>query len=83
MRQVTRIQTFDGELFVSPRDAKNHLETLQDNIVREMAHKMNTLNKYTQRLSFLEESIPQMRQIIQIQDDMILIKEDEAQNDYE
>lgn len=70
MKTIERIETFDGEIHPSFREAQKHLEELMGEILSPMARTLAQLGKFKDTLAFLESNVEAFRQIVRIRDDM-------------
>lgn len=76
MRQVIKIQTFDGKIHDSQADAKRHLDALYADELCRLAHKLTTAEKYSKICEVLNDNLNAFSAMLAIKADFALIDTD-------
>ena len=77
MRQVTKIETFDGVIHDNVKDANKHLEVQYANVLCPLAHKIVAAEKYSKICDLIDATLAEFAKLIKITEDMALQPEDE------
>lgn len=77
MRQVTKIETFDGVLHDNVKEARKHLEVQYADVLCPLAHKITAAEKYSKICDLVDANLAEFAKLIKIKEDMALQPEDE------
>lgn len=76
MKSKYMVQTFDGKLFESQKDANKHLDKIYGDILLRLAREL-TGKKYTEVAQYLDEHLEEFVLAKQIKDDTRYQEEEE------
>jgi len=76
MKAVTRIQTSDGKIHESRKEALKYLEVRYANILCPIGAKLHTL-KYTEILEYLDTNLEKFAELLQLKSDMNFVSDEE------
>lgn len=72
MRRVMKVQTLDGALHDSERDAKRHAEAKYADKLCSLAHKLVAITKYSDMLDFIDANLGVFEELQRLKADTIL-----------
>lgn len=71
MKRITKIITFDGELFDSEKEAKRHLDKIYGDLLLMLSRNLCVMN-YTQVTDNIDGNLDKFIRLDRIKNDMIL-----------
>lgn len=74
MRWVQRIQTRDGALHETARDAKKHAEVMYANKLLPLAGKLAQMDKYSAVSEYLDANLDKFLELKALKDDLLLVE---------
>lgn len=84
MHYVTKIQTFDGTLHETKKDALRHLDRLYGDAMTRICHQICSLDgKYRSITTWVDENLDVFKPLIRIKADMEMHGDDPEDNDTE
>ena len=72
MKYVTMVQTSDGVLHKTQKDAMRHADKRYGDKLIALAHRICTVDKYKEAHAFIENTLPSFLELAELQKDMIL-----------
>jgi len=81
MKNVNKIQTFDGVFHDNTKDAMRHLDKLYGDVLTKIAHQLTACDgKYIRISEYLDENLTSFDGLLRIKRDMQLEIDDEEED---
>lgn len=77
MKIVRLYQTSDGELHTTYEAAKNHADRHYNDALLRLTHKLQQLEKHTEKAEFINANLSEFTALATLKDDRIIISKEE------